>query len=132
MRNNKVCRSEGKRFSIKALPKKMTKAQKEEARELRRALALEAIHAPVRALKISMLIRPIILFSKRSTRVLGSGHCSKCHSRVSLLWKYGESTRGIVYLCSRCQPATYSRSHGGRDALNGALRSSFESKRRKH
>lgn len=128
MADNKLRRKGVNPTSINAKPQKMTKEQKAE----RSRLAYEKIQAPLEAMRIAQFSRPLVLHSKKGTRVSGHGHCGNCHAAATVLWKYAESTRGIVHLCSRCQPAVFSRSHGGRDAMSRAVSSSFESNRRKH
>jgi DNA-directed RNA polymerase subunit RPC12/RpoP len=74
----------------------------------------------------------IILQSKRGTRVSG-GQCDECNVKEKVLWKFSKSTRGTVYICSRCKPKVLDRSFGTTDALDSAYSGgAFEMNPRKH
>ncbi len=53
----------------------------------------------------------IKLASRRGSRV-GKGFCAECGVDELVLWRYSESNRGIVDICSRCKPAVFDRSFG--------------------
>lgn len=75
--------------------------------------------------------KPIILESKRGTRIDGGG-CDECGSRnEKALWRCARSNQGTVYICSTCKPVVFDRSFDKSDALNTAyLGGTFESSRR--
>ncbi len=76
----------------------------------------------------------LILKSQRASEELDSkaGMCSHCLVRQAR-WRYRESTWGEVILCLDCRDIVYDRSHGGRDAMSGALLGgAFEMDRRRH
>jgi RNA polymerase-binding transcription factor DksA len=53
----------------------------------------------------------IILISRRGMRV-GPGRCAECGIHDRLLWRYAESNRGTVCLCSNCKGKVFDRSFG--------------------
>jgi hypothetical protein len=75
---------------------------------------------------------PLILVSQRGTKVTRTARCSECGYSASTLWRYSESNRGVVYLCSSCRPIVFDRSFGEVDAIDRAWISAFETNPRKH
>jgi len=76
---------------------------------------------------------PLILISKRGARVNERMPCDACKNHHNLLWRYSESTKGTVHICSVCKPKIINRSFPKLDALNFAQTGGgFESKRSKH
>ncbi len=57
------------------------------------------------------------LISKRSTRLYSLGACDNCGKNSSTRWRYAESNRGAVNICSTCKPALQNYSYGNVDAL---------------
>lgn len=75
----------------------------------------------------------LILESKKAEWVNEKRVCDKCLSINNSLWKYSKSSKGVVYLCSRCKPIVYTKSFGNKDALDVAQQGGrFESNRRKY
>lgn len=75
---------------------------------------------------------PLIIISKRGSRVGERLICSNCNNYSNQLWQYKESTRGTVLICVMCKPKVFDRSFDKLDALNFASTGGgFESKRSK-
>lgn len=62
----------------------------------------------------------LILYSRRGSRVTGKEFCRECGTRKDHIWRYAESNRGTVYLCSECKPLVFDRSFGHIDAMDHA------------
>ena len=76
---------------------------------------------------------PIILMSKRGTRINKLKSCDSCLSTEIVLWHYAESSRGEINICGRCKSGLFNRSFGKKDALDIAFQGgAFESNRRHH
>lgn len=58
----------------------------------------------------------IRLESRRGSLVTLPGVCAECGGQRSRLWLYQKSNRGQVYICARCKPRVFNRSHGPADA----------------
>lgn len=74
---------------------------------------------------------PIILKSRRGTKTEGQ-RCSECGAAAKHIWRYAESNRGVVYLCSLCKNIVFDRSFDHVDAMSTAIIIPFESNPRKH
>ena len=76
---------------------------------------------------------PLRLKSKKATRVTSLGPCDECSVSFFTRWRYAESSRGVVFLCSGCKGVVYDRSHGKLDALAVSVPSGrWEMNRRRH
>lgn len=84
--------------------------------------------------------RPILILSKtpsggnqRGTRIDSPIECAECHKIKRPVWRYNQSTLGIVCICSECWGIVRDRSYGPIDALTSALPGGlFDGNRRKH
>lgn len=76
---------------------------------------------------------PFLLISRRGTRVDTPQKCNACGKTKIPVWRYSQSTRGGVFICSSCKPRIFDRSFGRKDALDFAIMGGgFETKRSKH
>lgn len=78
--------------------------------------------------------REIILLSKRGRRINKQTRCYTCRKIKMPIWRYPDSTAGVVFICAACKPTIFNESFGEkRDALDYAVSGGhFESNRRKH
>lgn len=83
-------------------------------------------------LKRSDLPPPIILESKRGTKIESTTRCSECHGLADVVWRYAKSNFGVVHLCRFCKAIVFDRSFGEIDAMDSALTGGFETNPRKH
>ena len=75
----------------------------------------------------------IILISRRGRRIGREIKCSACHKIKAPVWRYSESTKGVVFICAACKPTIFDESFGKKDALDFAQSGGhFESNRRRH
>ncbi|MCX6081375.1 MAG: hypothetical protein NTW32_17730 [Chloroflexi bacterium] len=51
----------------------------------------------------------ITLISRAGSRV-GPGRCAECGLDHKALWRYAESSQGLVDICSQCKPKIFERS----------------------
>ncbi len=65
--------------------------------------------------------KPILLTSKRGTRVFEKRLCNNCGAPLDVLWRYAQSNYGTVYICTRCKMEVFERSFGKIDAMNMAV-----------
>ncbi|EWS96842.1 hypothetical protein BG00_17145 [Pseudoalteromonas sp. SCSIO_11900] len=76
---------------------------------------------------------PLLLISKRGVRVNERMSCDSCKVYRDLLWRYNESNKGVVHICTLCKPKLFDRSFNKLDALNFAKSGGgFETKRSKY
>ena len=83
--------------------------------------------------------KPIILYSKRSSKIDDNHICSQCDVKNRPIYKYAQSNYGEVFLCSYCKIKVFNRSFKpagaegenliGKLVLSGGA---WESNRRKH
>ena len=78
--------------------------------------------------------REIILLSQRSRRINQETRCSACRAIKTPIWRYPDSTAGVVFICASCKPTIFDESfEEKRDALDFAVSGGhFESNRRRH
>lgn len=78
-------------------------------------------------------INILYLKSKRGLRIEELEQCDECKMGTKPVWRYSESNKGVIFLCSSCKPLVLERSFGKVDALNTAFSGGkFEGNRRKH
>jgi predicted SprT family Zn-dependent metalloprotease len=76
--------------------------------------------------------KKITLKSRRGTKV-NEKRCSECGVIEKVVWRYAQSNRGPVYICSRCKPKVFDRSFKRIDALDNAVSGgAFETNPRRH
>jgi hypothetical protein len=75
----------------------------------------------------------LILISRRGSRVEGTRICDGCKKPSPETWRYTESSRGTVHLCSKCKQRNYEKSFVKKtDALDYCtFGGGFESNRRR-
>lgn len=90
----------------------------------------EANTLPKRALKPEKLV----IYSRRGTRVNSKKLCNECLTIHTTLWHYSRTSKGDIYLCTRCKNIALSRSRPKSvDALDLATTGGqFEGNRKKH
>jgi hypothetical protein len=75
----------------------------------------------------------IILNSKRGMKVRSLMTCDSCGLTEIGLYRYSESNKGLVHICSRCKPSIFNRSFDKIDAMKLASQGgAFETNRRRH
>lgn len=75
----------------------------------------------------------IILISRRGMIIRKRMTCDSCLSTESVLYRYAESSHGIVHICGRCKATIFNRSFDKVDAMNSAFQGgAFETNRRRH
>ncbi len=85
-----------------------------------------------RNIKIGAQKTRLKVYSKRGTRINELLRCSRCGKLRHPVWRYAQSSKGPVFLCSDCKPRS-SKSSRKRDALSAAIRVGyFEGSRRRH
>jgi hypothetical protein len=74
------------------------------------------------------------LISKRGTRIAERRACDRCAKSFAMTWRYAESTRGTVHLCTACKgKVPRPRSQKKIDALDRAYTGGrFEGNRSRH
>lgn len=88
---------------------------------------------PIQLPRKQPAFEPIILISRRGTRVETNKPCDECFLRRDNMWRYAKSSRGTVYICSCCKDTVFQRSFGNIDVLNRAFRGGHvEGNRRRH
>ncbi|WP_119394464.1 hypothetical protein [Salinibius halmophilus] len=64
------------------------------------------------------LAKEAIVLAVRRGKLTGVGHhCSDCKRHANPIWRYSESNRGTVFLCSPCKIAAFERSFGHADIM---------------
>ena len=78
--------------------------------------------------------REIILISRHGRRINKQTRCSACREIKMPVWRYPDSTAGVVFICAACKPTIFDESfEEKRDALDFAVSGGhFESNRRRH
>ena len=76
---------------------------------------------------------PLVLTSRRGTRVDDGTPCTSCGRKDMTVWRYRESNYGVVHLCCNCKSKVFERSFGKVDALDRAVSGGgIETNRRRH
>lgn len=65
--------------------------------------------------------RPLYLFCRRGSRINESIRCNVCQTVRCPVWRYSDSSRGVVYICSICKPGVLNKSFVKLDAMDYAL-----------
>lgn len=75
----------------------------------------------------------LVLISRRGSRAAGIRTCDGCKKTSPETWRYTESSRGTVHLCSKCKQRNYEKSFVKKtDALDYCtFGGGFESNRRR-
>lgn len=78
--------------------------------------------------------KELTLISKRSTRVNQRMLCDECSTIHNTLWRFSETSKGTVHLCTVCKNDAWARSSfDAPDALDlASTGGQFEGNRRKH
>jgi uncharacterized protein YbaR (Trm112 family) len=60
----------------------------------------------------------VFLNSRRGTRIEGPVMCEDCKMMRPAVWRYAESSHGVIQLCGVCKIKAFDRSFGKIDALD--------------
>lgn len=66
-------------------------------------------------------LRTLRVTSSRSTRCEEAGHCQACGLLHAPLWRFAESSVGIVYLCTSCKGEAMERRRSGLSSWSGGV-----------